>query len=151
MPLELELNALLTDTFNLIVKCEEHSLRSAGSEDLSIGEIHLLETIAKNEPEQNTVSALAALTGVTLPSITVAIQKLEQKGYVEKIKSAQDARSVQISLTESGITVNERHESFHAHLIGKITAQLNPGEREVLLKSVAKINKYFKKLSEFMT
>lgn len=143
MNLVTELNELLVETFNVIQKGEEKSLRSPDTADLSIREFHILEAIAKNNGT-NTVSGLAAYLGITLPSVTIAIKKLESKGYIQKIKSYEDARSVHIELTEKGIKTDCYHQNFHRHMISQVTEQLNENEKEVLYKAVLRLNKYFR-------
>ena len=143
MYLDKELNELLVDTFNVILKSEEQSLRKNSKADLSVSEYHLIETIAKNGP--STISGIAAAQGITLPSVTIAIKKLEKKGYVEKIKSAEDARSVSVELTEAGKKINEFHQRFHTHMISQITKNISDEEKELLYQVILKLNKYFNK------
>ena len=146
MSLNIELNELLVDTFNIILKNEEHSLTKASNADLSISEYHIIETIAKNDCI--TISNIAAAHSITLPSVTVAVKKLEQKGYVEKIKSTEDGRSVSVGLTEKGKKINDFHKRFHTHMVSQITDQINDEEKELLYKAILKLNKYFRKTLE---
>lgn len=139
------LNELLTDTFNVILKSEEKGLRQYGI-SLSVNEFHLIEAIARNGPEQSTVSSLAAVLGLSLPSVTIAVKKLEKKGLVEKARSAADARSAHIGLTEKGAETDSHHKKFHKHMVQGITAQMTEEEKELLYKIILKLNNYFKKL-----
>lgn len=141
-----QLNELLTDTFNVILKSEEKSLKQADDIPLSINEFHLIEAIAKNGREQSTISSLAAVLGLSLPSVTIAVKKLERKGFVEKAKSAEDARSAHIGLTEKGVKTDEYHKKFHKHMVRVITDQMTQEEKELLYKIILKLNNYFKKL-----
>ena len=97
-----QLNVLLVDTFNSILRMEESMLKSAGGANLSIGEMHLLEAVGKGDPEGCTISSLARERSVTLPSVTVAVNKLVKKGYVEKQRCEEDSRSVRVRLTQQG-------------------------------------------------
>lgn len=146
MPFDDELNELLTDTFNVILKSEEKSLKRADGVPLSINEFHLIEAIAKNSRAQNTVSNLAAILGLSLPSVTIAVKKLEQKGFVEKARSAEDGRSAHISLTEKGVKTNEYHNKFHKIMVRAVAGQMTAEEKELLYRVVLKLNNYFKKL-----
>jgi len=140
-----ELNELLVETFNIILKNEEKSLKRNGKVDLSISEFHLVETLAKCGAGQNTVSNIAAALNISLPSVTIAVKKLEQKGYVEKIKSPTDGRSVSVALTEKGIEVDKYHQKFHAHMVKRITAQMDDDEKALLYKVILKLNEFFKR------
>jgi len=144
MNLDEKLNELLTDTFYVILKTEEKALKREGcAQGLSISEIHLIEAIAKSDSESSTVSGLAARKSLTLPTVTVAINKLKDKGYVEKLKCEDDGRSIKIMLTEKGLQVNECHDSFHKRMVRQITEQLADEEKSVFLKTIQKLNKYF--------
>ena len=140
-----ELNELLVETFNIILKVEEKSLKKSGG-DLSMSEFHLLETVAKNNPAQNTVSSVAAALRIKLPSATIALKKLEQKGYVKRTKSEEDARIVYIELTEKGRKLNMLHQKFHEHMVNQITAHMKENEKELLYKVVLKLNEFFKRI-----
>lgn len=139
-----ELNELLVDTFNIILKSEEISLKKLDKVDLTMNEMHLIEAISKNG-QNSTVGSLAAILGITMPSVTVALKKLENKGCVEKNKSSEDGRSIFVTLTEKGKILNELHKKFHTHMISQIIGQLTEDEQNLLHKTVLKLNKYFKK------
>ncbi|URN86111.1 MarR family transcriptional regulator [Acetobacterium wieringae] len=79
-----QLNAVLVDTFNNILKFEEDLLKQSTNIDLSINEMHLIEHVGKNTNDGRTISDLAQSLNITLPSVTVAINKLAKKGYVKK-------------------------------------------------------------------
>ena len=88
-----QLNDLLVDTFKVITKIEEVSIRRTGCE-LSVSEVHILESVGKGGAEGRTISDIADDLRITLPSVTIAINKLVKKGYVQKVKSPTDGRMV---------------------------------------------------------
>ena len=98
---EKELNEILVDTFHAILQVEENTLKRTKI-DLSISELHLLEAAGKSEKQGRTISKLAQELDITLPSVTVAINKLLKKGYVTKAHSGEDARMVYVVLTKQG-------------------------------------------------
>ena len=73
-----QLNVLLVDTFNSILRMEESMLKSAGGANLSIGEMHLLEAVGKGDPEGCTISSLARERSVTLPSDSTAAKAVSE-------------------------------------------------------------------------
>ena len=81
---EHKLNELLVDTYRQISKIEEQAIHQTGRTDLSINELHLLEAVGKGSEKGRTISDLAQEQGITLPSVTAAVNKLAKKGYVEK-------------------------------------------------------------------
>lgn len=142
-----ELNTILVDTFKSILKVEEAALKRKELADLSINETHLLEAIGKSN-EGRTISDIAGELMITLPSVTVAINKLQQKGYVEKVKSPRDGRVVYVKLTRLGKKVDSVHRYFHEQMIRTISRQLDDEEKKVLYKGVKALNEFFNKMAE---
>lgn len=87
-----ELNALMVETYRSILKVEEGMLRQQSQMDLSIGEMHMIEAIAKEKEKGRTITDIAQDQSLSLPTVTVAINKLARKGYVEKIRDDKDGR-----------------------------------------------------------
>jgi len=138
-----ELNTVLVDTFRLISKVEEQMLRSSGKMNLSISEVHLIEAVGKDK-EGRTISEIADGLGITLPSVTIAINRLLKKGYVQKTKKEGDGRMVFVTLTEAGKKINRVHKYFHRQMIREISRELSQDEKLIFLKGVERINGFFK-------
>lgn len=85
-----DLNELLVEIYRNIEILEESELKKSRL-NLSISEIHLIELIAKAGGGM-TVSEIAERLKVTRPSVTVAVNKLVQKGYCEKRRREDDGR-----------------------------------------------------------
>lgn len=143
-----ELNGVLVEAFRSILKIEEKEVKKTEKMDLSIGELHLLEAVAKDNEKNKTISDLAEDLEVTLPSVTVAINKLVKKGYVEKIKSDHDGRMVYVVLTKMGKKMNAVHQYFHENMARNVTREFTEEEKEILLKAINKLNEFFKRRLE---
>ncbi|MDP4109476.1 MAG: MarR family transcriptional regulator [Bacillota bacterium] len=140
---EKELNEVLVDTFGLIIKAEELAIKKTGRINLSISEMHLVEAVGKQKGGR-TVSAIAEDLGVTLPSVTIAINRLCKKGYVEKSKSGDDGRVVIVSLTRSGHKIDLVHKFFHRQMLNNLSCGMTPEEKSVLLKGITRLNRFFR-------
>ena len=138
-----ELNELIVETFRSINKMEEQTIRRFTKINLSISELHLIEAVARGGEGGRTISDLAVDQEITLPSVTVAINKLVRKGYVEKVRSESDGRVVYVKLTRQGRKVNSGHQYFHKNLARGVAAELSDEEKKILIKGVTKINGYF--------
>lgn len=92
------IDQVLVHLFNDILRIEEESLHRRGVHGLSMREIHVLQAIMESG-EENTMSAVAARLHVTVGSLTVAINTLVRKGYVERQRSSQDKRCIHLLLT----------------------------------------------------
>jgi len=141
---ESNLNELLVDTFNSILKFEESYVKRFSDKALTVSEAHLLEAIGK-EGGKASVGAIAGILGVTMPTATVAIKKLESKGFVSKDACAEDGRKAIIGLTEQGTKANRTHELFHEIMVRNVSKEFLPSEQEELLKAVKKLSEFFRK------
>ncbi len=137
-----QLNDILVDTFRVILKVEEEAIKQA-DHDLSISEVHLLESVGKGENRDRTISDIAENLGITSPSVTIAINKLVKKGYVEKLRSPVDGRMVFVVLTEQGKKMEAAHRFFHERMVRNLAGDLNEEERESLYHGMVKLNDFF--------
>lgn len=75
-------NELLVEIYRNVQILEQNELKKQRL-NISINEMHMIELIAKGKTGM-TVSEIAQQLKVTKPSVTVAVNKLVQKGYCEK-------------------------------------------------------------------
>jgi len=143
-----QLNELIVYTFHSILRVEERVLQESGSTDLTMSEMHLIEAVSLLQHAKATVSDLAAYLQVTLPSVTVAVNKLQAKGYLAKVRATSDARKVYVALTDLGEAVNEYHTLFHRRMVAAISRNFTPQEKGVLLQGVVKLSEFFENLSK---
>ena len=141
---EKQLNALLVDAFNQILRLEETSLRSSLGTSITVAEAHILDVVGKHNGTI-TVSEIAATLKITAPTVTVALKKLERKGFVTKTACAEDARRFFIGLTRNGEKVYRVHAFFHKKMIENIGSSLTDAEKDALLSAVTKLNVFFGK------
>ncbi|HQQ89747.1 MAG TPA: MarR family transcriptional regulator [Oscillospiraceae bacterium] len=144
---EENLNGLLVDTFNSILKYEETALKSITGSGVTVTEAHILEAIAKNN-EHNTVGEIASSLGVAAPTITVAVKKLEKKGLVSKVPCPEDGRRMRVGLTDLGKRINRAHSIFHKKMVMDIDRDFSEEEKVVLLSAVKKLSLFFKEKVE---
>lgn len=142
------LSELLERTYYSVIQIEEHMVKGAKSLNLSIGEIHLIEAVAKGQEEGKTISELSEMQSISLPSVTLAINKLVKKGYVVKSKSPQDGRVVNVTLTKRGQKVNNVHQHFHKLMIASVTDALSQEELDAMVKGIVKLNEFLEKKAE---
>ena len=138
-----ELNTLLVDTFDAILRVEEKNLKKVGGSKLSIAEFHTLECIGQGEDCHRTVGEIAEALGVTVPTVTVCVNKLVQKGYVTKTRSEKDARIAIIELTAVGKKMNRLHRFFHEQMILSLRHEFDDEEMDCLVRCVRKLNEFF--------
>lgn len=135
------LNELLVETFNEILKVEEQSLRAATRSTVTVTELHTLEAIGAQEPR--TVSELATATHVTVSTMTIAVNRLTAKGYVERMREPADRRVVRARLTEKGRELAEAHRQFHERMVTAVAQRLDAVQLDALIKAVESLREFF--------
>ena len=135
-------NDLLVETFNDILQIELKALKEGVLNDLSITEIHTIHAIGMYE--QRTMTEVAQYLKITLGTLTIAINKLLKKGYVDRKRGEEDRRSVMVALTRKGKLAYRIHDKFHSHMVHSTIDCLNEEEEDVLIKSLEKLNSFFK-------
>lgn len=141
------LNDILNDMFRQILKVEEKAIKDNTRQSLSINEMHLLEAIERAEGGRP-ISGLAPELGISLPSVTVAVNKLLKKGYVSKLRSDKDRRIVLVSLTRKGRKTVAAHGYFHEQMIRSIVSVLTRDEKSALEKGMQKLIEFFRRKGE---
>ena len=139
---EHKLNELLVDTYRQISKIEEQAIHQTGRTDLSINELHLLEAVGKGSEKGRTISDLAQEQGITLPSVTAAVNKLAKKGYVEKSRAEHDGRVVYVKMTRLGRKIDAGHRYFHENMVRNVARELNETEQQILVDGIDKLNRF---------
>lgn len=137
-----QLNELLTEIYRNIQILEESELKRSRL-NLSISEMHLIELIEKSG-DGSTISEIAARLKISRPSVTVAVNKLVQKGYCEKRPLKEDGRAVLVALTAAGRRVAAFHSRCHRNLILAVSSDFTDEEKRNLLVAMERINTYFK-------
>lgn len=142
---EAQLNELLVRAYRSIEIIEEASLQKIKNMNLTINEIHLLETVGPPAKTKlgKTVSEVSDSLGITVPSGTLAINKLVKKGYLEKTKSDTDGRVVYVTLTRAGQKAEHAHRYFHRKMVRSIAEDMTEEEKQVLLMGIQKMNQFF--------
>ena len=140
---ETSLNDLLVDTFNSILKYEEKSLKNILRTPVTVGEAHLIEAIG-NSSGNATVSDLASSLSVSMPTATVAIKKLEKKGFAQRTHCSEDGRRFRISLTRDGEIVYRTHRLFHKNMVKNVCLGFTGAEKDILIMAIEKLNGFFK-------
>ncbi len=135
-------NEVLVKLFNDIMHIEEKAIITDDFKDISNNDMHIIEAIGIEEPKN--MSSVAKALSVTVGTLTIAINNLVKKGYVERVRSEKDRRVVYISLSEKGLKAYAHHASFHKEMIKATIEGLNPDEVNVLVKSLTNLVDFFK-------
>ncbi|NLA86822.1 MAG: MarR family transcriptional regulator [Clostridiales bacterium] len=139
------LNNMLIEVYHNIVRVEEEFLQRNSRINLTIREMHLIECVGEDREKGKTVSEIAEYLKIARPSVTVAVKKLEKKGYLSKNSCETDGRVVRVTLTREGRKVYAYHKRYHMSMIHEIESEFDESEQELLVRIIAKLNKFFEK------
>jgi DNA-binding MarR family transcriptional regulator len=93
------------------------------------------------------ITELAAEERVTQPAITLLVNRLQERGWVERIPDETDRRAVLVSLTPDGHDVFERLRAEYRALLHEEFASLEDDEVETLAAAVAVLDKLIERLA----
>ncbi|MDD2373879.1 MAG: hypothetical protein PWP10_2465 [Clostridiales bacterium] len=133
-------NDLMLDIFDKILVTEELALSKGYFKDLSVAEMHTLESIGLYESK--TMSETAAALGVTTGTLTVAVDRLVRKNYVQRRRDDHDRRVVRVQLTRQGKLAYRMHHKFHTLLVDRLIEPLDENQREIFLSTLQSISDF---------
>ncbi len=136
-----EVNDLLVETFNSILRVEEDVLNNRLTDGLTIAEIHTIHAVGLLE--SSPINVVASRVGVTLATLTASVNKLVGKGFVTRSRSESDRRQVLVSLTAAGRSAYRTHELFHKQMVDAALSVLAPEEVAIFARAVLKIKDFF--------
>lgn len=136
------LNDVLVRLFRSINAIEERAIRTEEYKDVTTNDMHVIEAIGMEEARNMT--SVARSLEVTTGTLTIAINSLVKKGYVDRVRSEEDRRVVLISLSEKGRRAYLHHRRFHERMIESVVEELTEEEQQILEKALAKLYVFFR-------
>jgi DNA-binding MarR family transcriptional regulator len=130
MDLERSANELL-DLVSLVIR------GLSGHRDLSLTAVATLGALALWGPQR--ITTLAAAEGVSQPSMTQLVQRLEQRGLVRRGSDPADGRVALVSLTEEGKAALAARRKRNAELIAQLLAGLPDADVAALSEALAAV------------
>lgn len=139
-----KVNEYLVKVFDAVLIVEERELKKSRFNNLSIKEMHTIDCIGLNR--MKTSSEVANEMSITMGTLTVAINNLEKKGYVKRVRSDSDRRVVHLSLTKQGKLIYRLHNRFHREMVKYIMDGLNETEQGAITKGLENLHHYLEEL-----
>jgi len=130
----------LLHIFDNVLITEEKALSKGYFADLSIAELHTLDAIGPYEARA--MSETAIRLGITTGTLTVAVDRLVRKGYVERNRDTKDRRVVRIHLTRRGKLAFRMHGKFHTLLVRRIMEPLDAERQEILAEMIRNVDQF---------
>lgn len=140
------LNELLVKLFRSINTIEEQAIRTEEYRDVTANDMHVIEAIGLDAAKNMT--SVARTLAVTTGTLTIAMNSLVKKGYVQRVRSEEDRRVVLVFLTDKGKKAFLHHKQFHDEMISRVVERLSPQEQEVLCRSLGNLLDFFSGLKD---
>lgn len=105
--------------------------------NLSITQLHYLHAI--REKSNPTITELAEIFGVQKSTVTVAINKLVEREFIEKTSSKTDLRVVHITLSEKGKRLIDIEDMGYYQFASQVVEALDEKERETFAFLLTKV------------
>jgi DNA-binding MarR family transcriptional regulator len=107
---------------------DQHPLSAQG---ISMPQLTLLAWIAA-APGSGIQEAAAGL-GLTAPTVSVGVRRLEESGLLERTPDPQDGRSIRLYVTGQGQALHEQIQGFRRQKMRRLLTGLTPDEQITLL------------------
>jgi DNA-binding MarR family transcriptional regulator len=105
--------------------------------DLKIVEFSILMLVAQN-PQVNQKQLGHALD-ISAPNMAVTLDRMAERGWVERVRSTADRRAQHIHLTKSGAQLVQRADKIAETMEVSTLAVLSPAERALLIELLHKV------------
>ena len=92
------------------------------------------------------MSSIAKIVGVTVGTLTIAMNSLVKKGYVTRTRSEKDRRVVLVALSEKGKAAYGYNEDFHLKMVQAMRDGLDPAQCEILVLAMTNLRNHFLKV-----
>lgn len=139
------LNEVLVKLFRDINTLEERAIRTGEYRDVTTNDMHVMEAIGPDGAKNMT--RVAKELEVTTGTLTISVNSLVKKGYVDRTRSEEDRRVVLISLSGKGKKAYLHHCRFHEEMINAILTDLSEEEQRVLEQALFKLTRFFREVS----
>lgn len=135
-----QINTELVGVFNNVMWIEEAALKRSYFSDITLKDMHTIEAISMYD--EKSASQVARIIHLTPSSMTAAIDKLVEKGYVERRRSSKDRRVVRLGLTHKGRVVYRAHQEFHRDLTHNLVKNMSPNDVSVVKQAIHNLVSY---------
>jgi DNA-binding MarR family transcriptional regulator len=118
----------------VLLLLNRHLRREAHAEGITGGQAALLAQI-RNHPQLG-VRDLAAREGISAPSMTRYLDRLEKAGLIVRTRSPQDARRIRLALTPKGVGVLRSVRRRRTAWLAERLDGLAPAEQRAVAEAI---------------
>ena len=98
--------------------------------------------------QEHTTSEVAKKLGITVGTLTVSVNNLVRKGYVNRVRSDTDRRVVKLALTKQGRLLYRLHDKFHRDMVKETIDKMGERESEALMHGLKNLHGFLERTKE---
>jgi DNA-binding MarR family transcriptional regulator len=102
--------------------------------DMSLTSLATLATLSRTGPRR--ITDLAAVEGVTQPSVTTLVTNLERAGLVERRSDTSDKRVVRVAITDKGADYLAVRRQASIEAFASLIGDLSPAQAAALAAAI---------------
>lgn len=133
-----ELSKTIIEFYEKLSTWEEEVVKDSG---LTTAQNHTIEIVGHEGAIK--MRKLADKLGVTTGTLTVSIDRLEEKELLRRVPHQSDRRSYLIELTDKGQEIFKKHHSHHLNLTREIMTDFSEKEQSDFYIAIKKVMNCF--------
>ena len=102
---------------------------------ISMAQLNILYSLHRSG--EMPMSRLADVLNVSLSSATGLIDRLEERGYIERTRVPEDRRIVKVSLTTAGVRLIDEQDALVDDLLRSVLGRLRPSQLPAIAQATA--------------
>ena len=133
------LNELLVTLFRDVMDIEQNVIITPEFKDITNNDMHVIEAIGIGEPKN--MSSIARELSVTVGTLTIAMNSLVKKGYIQKKQSQEDQREYHLEVTQKYLDYYSISVTYMVEVMNRISRRFSSEEcakLEEMLRIVSK-------------
>lgn len=104
---------------------------------ISMAQLNIMYTLQRNG--EMPMSRLADVLNVSLSNASGLVDRMEERGYIERTRVPEDRRVVLATITDAGRRVLDEHDAMSDELLRGVLGRLGPTQLQVIARSVAEL------------
>lgn len=128
-----EVRELLRAYVDAVLLAEPLQLRLWQSAGVTLTQLRILRVLRE---KPCTASGLAQAAGLSAPSLTRVLDRLEELGLVERTPDLADRRRVGVQIKEAGLALIGGQSLWRGTAIAEAAERLDPADRRVLIDAL---------------
>jgi DNA-binding MarR family transcriptional regulator len=104
---------------------------------ISMAQLSIMSTLQRNGVM--TMSHLADVLGVSLSNATGLVDRMEERGFIERSRVPEDRRVVLVRVTEAGTRLIQESDALSDELMRNVLARVDPAGLSAIAHAVAEV------------